>query len=166
MNYLLIFYALQIIYLLLNIRFNPGEIMIIIRHSIETKASREDVWNIWQDAKNWNTWDNVTEYCSIDGITQGATGTWKPKEGPALQMKVTRVEPLKEFVTEFKLFLARVISYHYLTESSGKTVLTEQIEIKGPLAFLFAYHVGKGLKKSLPKEMEALIKKAESLRKA
>jgi hypothetical protein len=140
--------------------------MIIIRHSIKTKASRQDVWNIWIDAKNWHTWDNVTEHCSIDGaLKEGAIGTWKPKEGPVLPMVVTRVEPLKEFVTEFKLFLARVISYHYLTESAGKIVLTEQIEIKGPLAFWFAYHIGKGLKKSLPQEMEALVKKAESLKK-
>lgn len=140
--------------------------MVIIKHTIETKASREDIWNIWQDVKNYNTWDGVTEYCSIDGaFKEGTKGTWKPKEGPPLQMKFTRVEPLKVFVTEFKLFLARIISSHYLTESTGRTQITQQIEVKGSLAFLYAYHLGSAMKKNLPQEMEAIVKKAESLKK-
>jgi hypothetical protein len=44
-----------------------------------------------------------------------------------------------------------------------KTHITQQFEIKGPLAFLFAYHLGSKLKKDLVLEMESLKKKAESL---
>lgn len=141
--------------------------MLIIKHTITTKASPEDIWNIWQDVKNWHTWDNVTEYYSIDGPFQkGTKGTYKAKGGRQVQIVFTQVEPLKIYVAECRLFLARIISSHYLTKSDGKTQVTQQLEIKGPLAFLFAYHLGSSLKKNLFLEMESLVKKVESLSKS
>lgn len=139
--------------------------MLIIKHTlVANKVSPEDIWNIWQDVENYNAWDLVTEYSSLDGsFKEGAKGKWKAKEGPILEMKVTRVEPLKVFISEFKLFLARIVASHYLTESAGKTHVTQQLEIKGPLAFLFAYHLRNTMKKNLPIEMESLIKRIEFL---
>ncbi len=111
--------------------------MLIIKHTITTTASAKDIWNIWQDIKNWHTWDNVTEDYSLNGPFQtGAKGQWKPKNGPLVQLTLTRVEPLKVYIGECKLFLARLVSSHYLSESDGKTKVTQQFEIKGPLAFL------------------------------
>ncbi len=138
--------------------------MLITRHTITTEASPEDIWNIWGDIKNWHTWDNVTEYYSLDGpFHAGTTGEWKSKDGPRVKITLTRVEPLKAYVAECKLFLARLISSHFLTTSDGKTQVTQQFEIKGHLAFLFAYHLGPKLKKDLLVEMESLRKKAEAL---
>src|SRR5437016_1881060 len=115
--------------------------MLIIKHTVTTKASPEDIWDIWQDAKNWNIWDSNTEYYFLHGPFQkGTNGVWKPKKGDPIQITLTRVEPLKIYVGEAKLFLARLISSHYLTKSDGKTQVTQQFEIKGPLAFLFTYH--------------------------
>lgn len=140
--------------------------MLIVKHTTETQASREDIWNIWHDVKNWNTWDLATEHSSIDGsFKEETTGKWKAKGGPLLEMKLTRVEPLKTFVAEYKLFLARIVASHFLTEAAGKTQITQQLEIKGPLAFLFAYHLGSTMRKDLPQEMERMVKKAESLSK-
>jgi Polyketide cyclase / dehydrase and lipid transport len=136
--------------------------MLIIKHTIETTASPEAVWNIWQDVKNWNTWDYKTEYSSLDGaFKRGTKGKWKLKGGPVSAIKLTRVEPLKIFVMEYKLFLARIVVSHQLCESAGKTQVTEQIEIRGPLGFFFAYHLGRAIKKSLPQDMQTLVKKAE-----
>lgn len=140
--------------------------MLIIKHTLETQASPEDIWEIWQDVKNWNTWDHGIEYSTLDGpFAAGTTGSLKPKGGPLLRTRLTHVEPLKMFVDESKLFLARITVSHYLTESAGKTQVTTQIEMSGPLAFLFAYLIGRTMKKNLPQEMEAMVKKAESLNK-
>lgn len=68
---------------------------------------------------------------------------------------------MKSFVDESKLPGARIIMSHTLTESAGRLLLTHQIEMKGPLAFLFAYLIGRTMKKNLPIEMRALITKAE-----
>jgi len=140
--------------------------MLIIKHTVETKASPADIWQIWQDVKNWNTWDHGIEYSTIDGpFVAGTKGCLKPKGGPLVHTQLTCVEPLKMFVDESKLFLARIIVSHYVTESEGKIWVTHQIEMNGPLAFLFAYLIGRTMKKNLPIEMETMVKKAESLSK-
>ncbi len=131
---------------------------------IETKASHEAIWNIWQDVKNWHTWDNVTEYYSIDGpFQQGTKGTYKAKGGRQVQLVFTQVEPFKVYVVECRLFLAWIISSHYLSKSNGRTQVIQQLEINGPLALFFAYHLSSTLKKNLLIEMASLVKKAESI---
>lgn len=140
--------------------------MLIGKYTIETKASQEAIWNIWQNVKNWNTWDLATEYSYINGpFREGAQGSWKAKGGPLSPIKVTRVEPLKMSVIEFKLFLARIVVTHHFYESRGKTQISEQIETKGPLGFLFAYLLGRKIKQNLFRGLEALVKKAEFLSK-
>jgi hypothetical protein len=141
--------------------------MLIIKHTVETTASPEAVWDIWQDVSNWNTWDPGIEFSTIDGpFKAGTTGTLKPKGGPLVHTKLTSVQPKRMFVDEAKLTLARIIVTHSLTESAGKTYVTHQIEMTGPLAFLFAFLIGRNMKKNLPQEMRKMVKKAESLRHA
>ncbi len=41
--------------------------------------------------------------------------------------------------------------------------MTHQIEMTGPLAFFFAFVIGRSMKKNLPQQMAAMIKKAENL---
>ena len=140
--------------------------MLIIEHTVETTAPHEAVWQIWQDVANWNTWDHGIEFSTINGpFKAGTTGTVKPKGGPLVHTMLTHVEFMKMFVDEAKLTLARIVFSHFLNESEGKTVVTTRIEMKGPLAFFFAYVIGREMKKNLPQEMQAMVKKAEGLRK-
>jgi len=139
--------------------------LLIIKHTVETTASPEAIWEILQDVTNWNTWDHGIEFSTLDGPFQhGTTGTLKPKGGPLLHTKLTAVETKKLFIDEVKLTLACIIVSHFLTESNGKTHVTHQIEMMGPLAFFFAFVIGRNMKKNLPQEMAALIKKAENLK--
>ena len=136
--------------------------MLIIKHTVETKASASAVWSIWQDVQNWNAWDPGIEYATLNGpFVTGAKGALKPKEGPLVKTCLTHVEPMKMFVDEAKLPLAKIIVTHTITEANGKRLVTHQIEMKGMLAFLFAYLIGRNMKKNLPHEMMAMIKKAE-----
>jgi hypothetical protein len=138
--------------------------MLIIKHTIETTASPNAIWHVWQDVANWNTWDHGIEFSTINGpFKTGTTGTLKPKGGPLVHTKLTHVEPMKMFIDEAKLMLARIIVSHFLTESNGKTYVTHQIEMKGACAFLFAYLIGRHMKKNLAQEMQSMIKKAESI---
>ena len=70
---------------------------------------------------------------------------------------------MKRFVDEAKLPLTRIVVTHSLTESKGKTFVTHHIEMKGLLSPLFAFLIGRNMKKNLPQEMEAMVRKAESL---
>lgn len=138
--------------------------MLIIKHTVETTASPSTIWELWQDVSNWNTWDHGIEFSTIKGAFKaGTTGTLKPKGGPLLHTKLTQVEPMKMFVDEAKLPLTRIIVSHSLTESEGKTYVTHQIEMRGLLSFVFAFLIGRDMKKNLSDEMSAMIRKAESL---
>lgn len=138
--------------------------MLIIKHTVETTAPAAAIWHVWQDVRNWNTWDHGIEFSQINGpFKTGTIGTLKPKGGPLVHTKLTNVEPMKLFVDESKLIFARIIVSHFITECAGKTQVTHQIEMKGPLAFLFAFLIGRNMKKNLPQEMQALVKKAESM---
>jgi hypothetical protein len=136
--------------------------MLIIEHTVETTASAEAIWQIWQDVTNWNKWDHGIEFSTLDGPFQtGTTGILKPKGGPLVHTKLTLVKPMELFIDEAKLPLARIIVTHFLAIAKRKTQVTHRIEMKGPLAFFFAYVIGREMKKNLPQEMMAMVKKAE-----
>ncbi|MBS3904956.1 MAG: SRPBCC family protein [Simkania sp.] len=138
--------------------------MLIITHTVETTAPASAIWHIWQDVKHWNTWDHGIEFSTSDGpFVVGTTGTLKPKGGPLVHIQLTCVEPMKKFVDEAKLPCTRIIVTHSLTESKGKTYVTHRIEMKGLLAYLFAFLIGRDMKKNLPQEMLAMVKQAEHL---
>ena len=132
--------------------------MLIIKHSVEINASPKAIWNILQDTKNWNSWDYSTDYSFLHGeFKEDATGIWKAKNGPEMLMTLTKVEPLKIFISEFKVFLARFKSSHILTPiSAEKTKLTFQTEVVGPLAFLYAWHTRNTIKNVVIQEMANL----------
>ncbi len=138
--------------------------MLIIKHTVETIASPKAIWQVWQDVSNWKTWDHGIEFSKIDGpFTTGTTGTLKPKGGPLIHTKLTHVQPMKAFVDEAKLTLAHIVVSHSLTEYAGKTQVTHKIEMNGPLAFLWAFLIGRNMKKNLPIEMQSMVRKAEEI---
>ena len=138
--------------------------MLIIKHTIETQASPESIWKIWQDVENWNTWDHGIEYSKIFGPFKTDTpGELKPKGGPLVKTLLKDVIPFKEFTDEAKLFFAKIVMKHSIFHSDGKTSVTHQIEMKGILSPFFAFVIGRDMKKNLPQEMSSMIKKAELL---
>lgn len=138
--------------------------MLIIKHTVETKAPAKAIWEVWKDVSNWKSWDHGLEFSKIDGpFEAGTTGTLKPKGGPLVHTKLTCVEPKKRFVDEARLPLTTIIVSHSLVESGSRTFVTHEIQMKGCLAFFFAIVIGRDMKKNLPREMEAMVKKAEGL---
>lgn len=141
--------------------------MLIIKHTEETSAKPEDVWAIWSDVENWKTWDHGIEYSSIEGpFADGTLGVLKPRGGPLLKTQLTHVEPFKGFVDESKLFLGKIIVSHEIVEFAGKTYVTHQVEMTGVLAFIYAFLIGRTMKKNLPTEMKAMLMHAEALSRA
>lgn len=138
--------------------------MLIAKHTIQTTASPSAVWEVWRDVENWKTWDSGVEYSFIDGpFETGTTGRLKPKGGLAVQMTLTQVEKERLFVDEAKLPLGQIVVSHHLTHNEANLVVTHQIEIKGPLTFVYAYLIGKEIKKTLPQAMNAMITRAQGI---
>lgn len=138
--------------------------MLIIKHTVETTATPARIWQVLQDVENWNSWDPETESSRINGPFMTGTRGWlKPKNGPLLKTLLTHVEPYKMFVQEAELLLAKAVMTHVINQVDGKTYVTFQTEIKGPLAFLFVWKIGSSIRKKIPVEMEEMLKKAIAL---
>lgn len=138
--------------------------MLIVKHTVETKATPTQIWRLWQDVENWKSWDLEIELSQIDGSFQtGTTGSTKFVGTPLFKTLLTRVEPLKLVVQEAYLSFAKVISYQSMNEVAGKTQVTFQVEIRGPLSFFFACMLGRFIKKKIPIEMEEMLKRAKSI---
>jgi hypothetical protein len=139
--------------------------MHIIKHTVETKATPMQIWRVWQDVENWKNWDQEIELSQIDGPFQtGTTGSTKFVGTPLFKTLLTQVEPLKSVVQEAYLSFAKVISYQSMSQVAGKTQVTFQVEIRGPLSFFFACMLGRFIKNKIPMEMEEMIKRALVIR--
>lgn len=137
--------------------------MLIIEHTVETSAHPSQVWKMWEDVNNWNVWDDGLEFSTIEGPFQtGTRGRLKPKGSPLVQTVLTQVKPMEMFVDEASLPLTKIIVSHLLKREGKTTLVTHRIEMKGLLSWFFGIVIGRNMKKNLPKEMEAMVKLAES----
>jgi hypothetical protein len=138
--------------------------MQIIKHTVETKISPTQIWKIWEDVENWKTWDREIELTRIDGPFQaGTTGATKFVGTPLFKTLLTHVEPYKLVVQEAYVFCAKVVSTQLLSQVAGKTQVTFQIEVRGPMSFFYACMLRRFIKKKIPVEVETMLKRAEAL---
>ncbi len=137
--------------------------MLIVKHTIETEATPIQIWKIWEDAENWKTWDREIELSRLDGPFQaGTTGCTKFVGTPLIKTLLTQVEPHKLVIQEAYLSFAKVISHQSMDHIAGKTQVTFQVEIRGPLSLFYACILGRFIKKKIPAEMEEMIKRVKT----
>ncbi len=137
--------------------------MLIVKHTVETKAASNQIWKIWQDVENWKTWDEQIEFSRIDGPFQtSTTGCTKFIGTPLFKTLLTQVQPYKLVVQEAYLFFAKVVSYQSMRQIEGKTEVTFQVEIKGPLFLFYACMLRRFIKKKIPVEMEEMLKRVKA----
>ena len=138
--------------------------MLIVKHTVETKATPMQIWKIWEDAANWKTWDDTIELSRIDGPFQtGTTGCTQFIGKPLFRTLLTKVEPYKLVVQETYVSFAKVISYQVMREVDGKTEVTFEVEIRGPLSLFYAWIAGRSIKEKIPAEMEKMLKRVKTL---
>jgi hypothetical protein len=137
--------------------------MLLIKHTIETTATPAQIWRVWEDVETWKSWDQDIELSRLNGpFEAGTTGCLKMQNSPILKTEITKCEPLRMYVFETKLFLARSVSTSIIDQIGDKTYATFLNEIRGPLAFFYAFLIGREIKDKTPLEMQNMLKKAES----
>lgn len=125
--------------------------------SIETPASREQIWSLWSDVENWNKWDDEVLDSALEGrFESGVSGFLKPKKGPKLCFELISVEKLDSFTSRSRLPFTEIAFTHKISEGENSLIITHGIEIKGMLTFLFSRIIGKKLIRTLPNAMENL----------
>lgn len=136
--------------------------MFIVKHTLKTKATPREIWEVWKDVENWKTWDEEIEFSRIDGPFQsGTSGSTKFIGTPICKTLLTQVEPLKLVVQEAYLFLAKVVSYQSMRQVKDQTEVTFQVEIRGFLSLFYACMLRRFIKKKIPPEMEQMIQRVQ-----
>lgn len=137
--------------------------MFIVKHTVATKATPMQIWKIWQDVENWKTWDEQIELSQLDGPFQtGTPGCTKFIRTPLFKTLLTQVDPYKLVVQEAYLSFAKVVSYQSMRQVDDKTEVTFQVQIRGPLSFVYACMLRRFIKKKIPPEMEKMLKRAQA----
>ena len=124
--------------------------MMILKHTLETTAPPAQIWRVWEDVETWKDWDHEIEFSQLDGpFKSGTHGRLKMLNSPILRGQITKCEPLRKYVFEVTLFLAKSVSTSSIDQISEKTYVTFQNEIRGPLAFFYMLIIGRGIKTCL-----------------
>lgn len=118
----------------------------------------------WADMATWPEWNTDTEWVRLDGpFTTGATGVLKPKGGPKVPFVVAALVPDREFTDVSKLLGAR-LTFRHLVERTpeGRTAVSVEVTLTGPLAPLWNAVLGKGIRTSLQRDLDLLAATAEA----
>ena len=139
--------------------------MIVANYSIITKVAKEAIWPFYANLAMWPDWDKDIEYARLEGneFTRDAKGTIKPVGGPKVKFELSEVTTDKSFTVISYLPLTKMIFTHHLKDNADGTItITNNIEMKGLTAPLFAFIIGRKIKANLPDAMNKLIKLAET----
>jgi Polyketide cyclase / dehydrase and lipid transport len=103
-------------------------------HTVEADVPAEAIWSLYDDVTTWPSWDAQAELVTRDGpFVTGTTGTMKFSGQQPLDYRLTRVEPLREFVDETPVGPLVVRVSHLLEPlASGRLRITYAAEIDGP----------------------------------
>lgn len=132
---------------------------------LETDAGPHALWSIWTDFIGWPDWDPHCELARLDGPLQvGTTGYYKPKGSPGSKLRVAEVEPGRRFLNDVKLPLATMHADHEVRlQDGGGAIVTNRVDISGPLAFLWKRIIGRKLEAEHRGMLEGLVTKAGGL---
>ena len=139
--------------------------MLIIKHSIKTKAKPEAIWLLWENVSQWPKWDHGIEASNLNGpFKLGSKGWLKPRGGPKVKFEMIEVTPLLKFHDRSYLPLTQLDFFHTIEHEGDCIIVTHEVEMTGWLTFLFSKVIGTGIKKDMPSAMEKLVRMAEELK--
>lgn len=130
--------------------------------TITSTASPSAFFSEWADMASWPEWNLDTEWVRLDGaFAEGATGTLKPKGGPKVPFVVARLVDGEEFTDVSRLIGARLTFRHLVAVDDGRTTVSVEVSMTGPLAPVWRLILGKDLRSSLLPDLERLALRAE-----
>ncbi len=125
-------------------------------------APAEHFFALWGDMATWPEWNTDTEWVRLDGpFVQGATGTLKPKGGPKVKFVVEKLTD-REFIDVSALLGARLTFAHSVGRTTAGTQVSVDITLSGPLSGIWRVIMGGGLRKSVHRDLAALVAAAEA----
>jgi hypothetical protein len=131
--------------------------------SVTSSATPAAFFSEWADMASWPEWNLDTEWVRLDGaFVEGASGQLKPKGGPKVRFEVARLVDGEEFTDVSRLLGARLTFRHLVATEAGRTTVSVEVSMTGPLAPVWRLILGKGLRESLEPDLERLASRAEA----
>jgi Polyketide cyclase / dehydrase and lipid transport len=133
-------------------------------HTRHTSAPAERIWALWTDPSSWADWDGGLKSATLSGVFQeGAEGVIIANNGTKSSFRVgVCIKPTSTVFTT-RLPFARLVILRSLTVQNGDvgTNFTHHVSFSGILGWFWAFALGRGFRKELPKTMERLARMAE-----
>ncbi|EJF87469.1 hypothetical protein ME1_01071 [Bartonella vinsonii subsp. arupensis OK-94-513] len=144
-----------------------GTLMFKWTHSeeINTQASAEQIWAMWQDVATWPCWDHELEWVELpSAFKTGAVGQMKPKKGPKVTFTLDKVIKNVCFSNYAKLPFTRIIFDHeYISSTksdSSKNKIRHTVTMSGLFSPLFGVLIGSKIKLHLRDAMIEMSRRA------
>src|SRR3954452_13576337 len=137
--------------------------MTTIAHaSVTSSAPPAAFFAQWADMATWPEWNLDTDWVRLDGpFVGGATGELKPTGGPEVRVVVGRLVDGAEFPDVSTLLGARLTFRHLVDAEPGRTTVSVEATLTGPLAPVWRLILGKGVRESMLPDLERLARRAE-----
>ncbi|WP_019219879.1 hypothetical protein [Bartonella florencae] len=137
----------------------------IHREEINTEASAEQIWAMWEDVTTWPCWDHELEWVELSGAFKaGTAGQMKPKKVPKVTFILDKVMKNVCFSNYAKLPFTHIRFNHeyVLSTESGflKNKIRHTVAMSGLLAPLFGMIIGTKIKQHLRDAMIEMNRQA------
>ncbi|MFN6379091.1 MAG: hypothetical protein ACK4WD_07440 [Flavobacteriales bacterium] len=132
----------------------------------ETQVPLESLWQVLANVQGWVNIDkNIDKLVINESPKKGTRFTLKPKGGPTLKFEIETFIPPYQYADLCKMPGAAMKTLHTLQRIDEKTtIINVDIEILGPMSWLWGLTVGKKHAAGLPAQTKEFIKAAESMK--
>ncbi|WP_409361542.1 hypothetical protein ACRPOS_000760 [Bartonella heixiaziensis] len=132
---------------------------------INTEASAEQIWAMWEDVSTWPCWDHELEWVELSGAFKaGAVGKMKPKKGPKVTFTLDKVIKNVCFSDYARLLFTRMVFDHeYISSTksnSSNNKIRHTVTMSGLFPPLFGVIIGSKIKLHLRDAMMEMSRRA------
>lgn len=108
-----------------------------MEYSVETTASRQEIWAAWADVQRWPAWNSDIVAIDLEGpFAQGSRITMTPFGSDPVELRIAEIAEGSRFVDEAQLGGTTIRTTHEILEAAsgdGRRVVY-RLEATGPMA--------------------------------
>lgn len=127
-----------------------------------TDVPAENLYRAITDFNAWNKWDEGIEHTQLmSDAKPGGVFMLKPKGGPAVKITIEKMEPY-EVIDVAHLPLAKMRTSHRYVRVGDTTHIHMELQIWGPLGFLWRKIIGENQIREAAAQTQAFINYARA----
>jgi hypothetical protein len=129
-------------------------------HTVETAATKEQIWETWRDVPRWPQWNQDLERAELTGpFAVGSTITMTPNGDEPIALTIAEAREPELFVDEARLGDTVVRTIHRVDAAAGgRRRVVYRMEIDGP----DGEAIGPAISGDFPEVLAGLVAHAES----